>query len=198
MQLQRLKAMAVFAAVVKTGSFNKAAALLQISRPAVSEQIRKLEDLLKVRVLQRSTRRLNVTPEGEKVLPLAQSVLDSLMMTEKVLLQDQLRGKIRLTATYDIAHNWLLPRITTFRQQYPHIEFDFLISDEKVDLIKNQIDLAIRVSSMDELGFVARKLFEDKLEVYASPNYLNRCAKPVTTESLIEHKWVVINQLTNG
>ena len=198
MQLQRLKAMAVFAAVVKTGSFNKAAALLQISRPAVSEQIRKLEDLLKVRVLQRSTRRLNVTPEGEKVLPLAQSVLDSLMMTEKVLLQDQLRGKIRLTATYDIAHNWLLPRITTFRQQYPHIEFDFLISDEKVDLIKNQIDLAIRVSSMDELGFVARKLFEDKLEVYASPNYLNRCAKPVTTESLLEHNWVVINQLTNG
>ncbi|ODA32212.1 LysR family transcriptional regulator [Veronia pacifica] len=190
--------MAVFAAVVNTGSFNKAATLLGISRPAVSEQIRKLEELVKVRVLQRSTRTLSVTPDGEKILPLAQSVLESLVMTDKVLSQDELRGKIRLSTTYDIANKWLLKRINEFSTQYPFIEFDFLISDDRVDMIKSRVDLAIRVSAMDEMGFVARKLFDDELEVYAAPSYLDTLNEPVTTENLLSQRWILISNLKNG
>ncbi|GEM77288.1 LysR family transcriptional regulator [Vibrio sagamiensis] len=198
MQLQRLKAMAVFAAVVQTGSFNKAAVLLGLSRPAVSEQIRKLEALLKVRVLQRSTRMMSLTPDGEKILPLAQSVLDSLLMTERVLSKDEMVGKICLTTTYDIAHNWLLPRIKTFSEQYPNIEFDFLITDDKVDLIKNQVDLAVRVSAMSEYGFVARKVFDDELEVYAAPQYLQSLSEPISDENLLEQRWILLKRLTEN
>jgi DNA-binding transcriptional LysR family regulator len=194
MQLQRLKAMAVFAAVVQTGSFNKAAALLGLSRPAVSEQIKKLETLLKVRLLQRSTRMI----DGEKILPLAQSVLDSLLMTERVLSKDEMVGKICLTATYDIAHNWLLPRIKTFSEQYPNIEFDFLITDDKVDLIKNQVDLAVRVSAMSEYGFVARKVFDDELEVYAAPQYLQSLSEPISDENLLEQRWVLLKRVSEN
>ncbi|WP_235869814.1 LysR family transcriptional regulator [Veronia nyctiphanis] len=126
MQLMRLKAMAVFAAVVKTGSFNKAAALLGISRPAVSEQIKKLEELLKIRVLHRSTRTLSMTAEGEKILPLAQTILDSLVMTDKVLTQDELCGKIKLTATYDIATRWLLPKLDVFYENIQTLNLTLL------------------------------------------------------------------------
>ncbi|WP_328590417.1 LysR substrate-binding domain-containing protein [Veronia nyctiphanis] len=78
------------------------------------------------------------------------------------------------------------------------MEFDFVVKDERVDLIKSRIDIAIRVAAMDEMGFVARKLFDDKLELFASQQYLSRLKEPITTQNLISQRWVLINGLSNG
>ncbi|MFT5705714.1 MAG: DNA-binding transcriptional LysR family regulator [Shewanella sp.] len=195
MKLSKLKAMAVFAAVVDCGSFNKAAKLLGISRPAVSEQIKKLEQLLSVRLLQRTTRNLSLTQEGEKILPLAQSVLESLDLVSHVLTEDEPKGVIRITATYDFTSQWLLPKLSAFSRIYPKVQFDLVISDERLNMISERIDIALRAANIEEDGFVARPIFNDRLQLYASPTYLDSLSKPVSIDNLEQQTWILLDQL---
>ncbi|MCL2914591.1 LysR substrate-binding domain-containing protein [Shewanella corallii] len=198
MELTRLKSMAVFAAVVQQGSFNKAARLLGISRPAVSEQLKKLEQQLSVRLLHRNTRGFSLTQEGEKVLPLAALVLESIGSLDQVLIENEPRGTIRLTATFDFARNWLLPRLKAFNELYPMVQFDLVISDERLDLIGAGIDIALRAANIQEEGFVARPIFDDVLQLYAAPAYLNSLKREIGMGNLHELRWVLLEQLMPG
>ncbi|MEZ8027934.1 LysR family transcriptional regulator [Enterovibrio norvegicus] len=195
MQLSRLKPMAVFAAVVKTGNFSRAGKLLGISRPAVSAQIQKLEESLSVRLIQRTTRSVSLTQDGARLLPLAESVLSSLIDIDDVLTRDKPKGPIRVTATLDIMKSWLAPKLEAFTLQYPDITFDLVMTDQKIDLIENQIDLAIRVSRVNEQDFVARPVFDDQLAIYASPEYLDTLLEPITEQNLEFCRWIVLEQL---
>ena len=193
--LSNLKGMAIFATVVERGSFATAAQQLGMSRSAVSEQVARLESQLNVRLLQRSTRALSLTTDGEKLLPHANLVLQSAEDTSAALQEDASQGLIRLTTTNDVMIHWLMPRIDRFREQYPEVRFDFRISDDLVDLIQNKIDLAIRVAAPRTNGFVARHLFDDKMFIYATPEFLLRYDQPKTLDDLQYLRWILIHKV---
>lgn len=144
MDISKLKHFALFAKVIECGSFAEAARQLQTSRSRVSEQIFQLEQTLGVRLLHRSTRQLSVSDEGREVYEQAKMLPDILNNVLEVTSHDVPKGKVRITTSNDIAHSYLLPVLNDLSQRYPEIQIDLIISDEKLDLIRENIDLAIR------------------------------------------------------
>ncbi|KXF81887.1 LysR family transcriptional regulator [Enterovibrio coralii] len=196
MKLAYLKGMAIFAVVVKEGSFAAAARRLGLNRSAVSEQVSKLEANLNVRLIQRTTRHLTLTTDGEALYPSARTIVEALEQSENQLNLDKPHGTVRLTTTYDFAANWLLPRLEAFKARYPDIHFDFVLSDKRINLIEDKVDLAVRIANIEEEGYIARPLFHDKASVYASTEFLKRHKIFVDHRDLADLPWALFETLT--
>lgn len=195
MNLANLKGLAIFALVVEEGSFSGAAARLHLHRSAVSEQINKLEANLNIRLLQRTTRQMKLTKEGELIYPSAKLILSGLVESGDNLLQNKPEGKIRITTTHDFASNWLMSVVAEFKQKYPEIIIEYLLSDQRIDLIKSQVDLAIRVANIEENGFIARPLFHDQAGIYASPKLVGSNANSITHSDIESLPWMMFANL---
>jgi len=194
-----LKALAIFVCVVENGNFAAAARQLQSSRSRVSEQILQLEQALAVRLLQRSTRQLSLTPEGRNVYDHACSIPDILQAIEAEVTSIEPRGRVALTTTNDIAHKVLLPLLAEFKRRYPLIELHLMLNDDRLNLIHEQIDLGIRVGVPKDDSIVARPLFEQSFSIYASPKYLAKNGTVKTSSQLNQHHWIALSlQRTNG
>lgn len=196
--LTQLKRLAIFACVVKHNSFAKAAEHLGMSRSSVSEQVALLEKDLGVRLLQRTTRQLTLTREGEEIYPEAKYLPTLLRNVTDKVSQELPKGKVRITSAQDFAIKWLNPRLRTFRQQYPDIYFDLLLNDNIVDLVANQVDLGIRIGPLDDEALIARPLFQDKPQIVASSAYLQRFGTPSDIETLQQHEWILLSQMNMG
>ncbi len=157
--LLQLKRLAIFATVVEQGSFAKAAELLQMSRSSVSEQVALLEEALKVRLLQRTTRQLTLTTDGQAVYPQAAQLNQALRQVNELVTQEQPQGRIRITTTADLALDWLNPKLQAFRALYPQIYVDLVLTDHELDLIAGQLDLALRIGYLKDDSLVVRPLF---------------------------------------
>ena len=189
-----LKQLAVFNAVVESGSFAAAARKLSTSRSRVSEQVSALEKDLGVRLMQRSTRQLTLTQEGNKVLEQARKLPGILHEVEGVLAPEKPKGRVAITMNQDIAVRFFLPLMARFREAYPDIELDLIIDDARVDIIDQQIDLAIRIGVPKDESLVARVMHEERFSIYASPDYLQRNGRPDTLEDLKKHHWLMLYQ----
>lgn len=191
-EVVQLRALAVFALVVEGGSFAAAARRLGSSRSRVSEQVAALEQQLGVRLLQRSTRKLSITPEGRAVYEQARLLPDILTEVARVTEQEQPRGRVSLTANVDVGINHLLPVLRDFEQQYPEIQLDLILDDQRRDLIAEQIDLGIRVGIPQDSSLVARVLHREAPALFASRDYLQRNGIPDTIDSLQQHRWLTL------
>ncbi len=196
--LNQLKRLAIFSAVIEQGSFAQAARLLGMSPSSVSEQIALLEKGLEMRLIQRTTRSLNLTADGEKVYPEACIIATSLNNISTIASDDQLRGTVRISVSHDIALDWLNPRLESFAQSYPEICFDLRLSDLVVDLISDQIDFAIRVSPTLNESLIARSIFTDDLSVFAGTRYIKEMGLPRNIDDLKNASWVLLPQLEGG
>lgn len=192
--LLQLKRLAIFATVVEQGSFAKAAALLQMSRSSVSEQVALLEQALKVRLLQRTTRQLTLTLEGKQVYPQAAQINGAMRSVKELVNQEQARGRVRITTTTDLALEWLNPKLQQFRTLYPEIYFDLVLVDRELDLVAEQIDLAIRIGYLRDDSLVVRPLFQDKTHIIVGASYPHTLAN-ITVETLQQQSWVLLKQL---
>lgn len=193
--IKQLRALAVFAVVVENSSFSEAARKLQTSRSRVSETVAKLEAELGIRLLNRSTRNLTLTSEGKSVYQHAaqlQQILDDVEIDTN---QNIMRGRISLTCNHDVGAKLLAPHFAEFQQCYPDIDLELVLDDEPLDLIAEEIDLAVRVGVPKDSSLVGRALFEDTLKIFASPDYLKRYGIPNTVEELDEHRWIQLPQL---
>ena len=195
MDLGNLKGLTIFAVVVEEGSFASAAKRLGMHRSAVSEQINKLEARLNARLLQRTTRQMMLTNEGERIFPSAKAILIGLEDSEASLLKDKPEGIIRVTTTHDFASNWLMAVVSEFKAQYPEIVIDYLLSDQRVDLVKGKVDLAIRVANIEEHGFIARPLFHDQASVYASPDLVGSNPDKISHSDVETLPWMMFESL---
>ncbi len=193
--LSELKRLAIFAIVVEQGSFSQAAQVLRISRSRVSEQVSLLEQAFKVRLLQRTTRTLTLTREGESIYTKAALILETFDQIKSDLLQDELSGRVRITTTNDVATNWLNPRLHAFHEQYPNIRFEIIISDSRTDLIKDKIDLAIRTGELHDESLIVRPLFSDHLRLLTSNRVIEAMNKKLTIESVQECTWLLLPQI---
>jgi len=167
-----LKLLAVFACVVESGSFASAARKLGSSRSRISEQVSLLEQSVGVRLIQRSTRQLNITPEGLEVYEQARILPDTLKAVEAIAQPSKPSGRVAITMNHDIAHRFIVSKLKAFQLRYPDIQLDLILDDSRLDLISEQIDLGIRIGFPKDDSLIARALHQDKFGLFTSPLFL--------------------------
>ena len=187
--MDRLAAIQVFAQVVESGSFAKAADRLGLSTSAASRQVADLESHLQTRLLNRTTRRVSLTESGQQFYERAVQLMTDLAEAEQEASSAAVvpRGTIRLTTSVNFGVRHVAPAIAEFLERYPDVRFDVSLSDRVVDLVEEGLDLAIRIGAPVADNLVARKLGETRMVPCASPGYLAKHAAPKTPEDLAHH-----------
>jgi DNA-binding transcriptional LysR family regulator len=187
--VDRLAAIRVFAQVVETGSFAKAADRLGLSTSAASRHVAELEGHLQTRLLNRTTRRVSLTESGRAFYERAVQLLGDLAEAEQEAASAAVvpRGTIRLTTAINFGVRHIAPAIAAFMARHPEVRFDVSLSDRVVDLVEEGLDLAIRIGPPGSDNLVARKLGETRLLPCASPDYLAKHGAPKTPEELERH-----------
>lgn len=179
-----LRALAIFSTVIETGSFAATARRLRSSRSRVSEQVSALERDLGIRLLQRSTRQLKITDEGAKVYEEARKLSTILQQVESLTIPSAPRGRVGITMPHDIAHKFMLPILSDFQRQYPEVYLDIIPDDRPLNMISEQIDLAIRVGIPKEESIIARVMYEEKFQLFASPDYIDKVGSIKTLKDI--------------
>lgn len=184
-----LKGIENFVRTAECGSFAKAAVALGVSPVAVSENIRRLEQGLGVRLLARSTRHLRLTPEGEAFLEQCTRPLRELgeACRNATGSATQPEGLVRVTMVSAVGHLFVIPELPRFFAQYPGVSLDLDLTEATTSLVAQRFDVGIRVGPLDDAGFVARPLGPLRLPMVASAAYLARHGTPQTLDDLTRH-----------
>ncbi|QYX57150.1 LysR family transcriptional regulator [Roseovarius sp. SCSIO 43702] len=182
-----------FVATAQTGSFTAAADQLGISNRLTSKYVAELEARLRVRLLQRTTRKVGLTPAGEDLFARAPALLDEFddLLTDATKGECGLTGTIRIAAPVIFGETYVIGMIGRFAQANPKLAFDLRLSDKFVDLASDGIDLAFRLGHSDTLTVKSRKLGSFRSAVVASPDYLERHGTPEYHEDLSRHTCIV-------
>jgi DNA-binding transcriptional LysR family regulator len=196
--MDRLGAIQVFAQVVESGSFAKAADRLSLSTSATSRQVADLEAHLQTRLLNRTTRRVSLTESGRAFYERAVQLLADLKEAEQEAARAAVvpRGTIRLTTSVNFGVRHLAPAIAEFLAAHAEVRFDVSLSDRIVDLVEEGFDLGVRIGSAGSENLVARKLGETRLVPCASPQYLLAHPPPKTPEDLADHNCFTYEYVT--
>lgn len=179
----------VFIEVVEHKSFTKAADKLNLANSAVSRTVKKLEDKLGVNLLNRTTRQIDLTAEGELYFQRMKSILQEMQAAENELLgsQSSPKGVLRIDAATPVVLHLLIPFISVFRRQYPDIVLSLVSSETFVNLIERKVDIAIRAGQLTDSSLRARPLFNSSRKVVASPRYIETAGKPASAADLHHH-----------
>lgn len=187
-EVNRSTEMEVFVRVVETGGLSAAARALRLTPSAVSKLMARLEARLGARLLNRSTRELQLTPEGAAFYARSVQVLADIEEAEREVLAGAApRGRVRVNSVVDLGRNLLLPLVPGFLAAHPDVTLDIVLTDQVVDLLDERADVAIRVGRLRSSNLTARKLGESRAIVVASPDYLARRGTPTTLEDLAHH-----------
>jgi DNA-binding transcriptional LysR family regulator len=173
--------MEVFTRVVELGGFSAAARDLRMTPSAVSKLVSRLEARLGTRLVNRTTRKLELTPEGAAFNGKALRILADMEEAERSAASaDQPVGKIRINTSASYGTHILAPILGGFLARYPGTSVDLILTDKIVDLVADRTDIAIRAGALASSTLLARKLGETRLLVVASPDYLDRMGRPAT------------------
>ena len=194
--MDNYRAMAIFVQVVDYGSFSAAAKKLGITKSAVSQQVNHLEEALGTRLLHRTTRQLNLTEAGEIYLDGCRQMMDAADGANQRIGQfsKEPSGTLRISCSHDFAADHLVPILGPFMAGYPKLSLEIDGSDEVINLVEEQIDLAIRIGHLDESGWIARKIGELQEIIVASPTYLDQHGTPQEPSELANHQWVAFTR----
>lgn len=185
-----------FSTVVASGSISAAAQQLGQTASGISRALSRLEEKLDVTLLRRTTRRLELTEEGQAFLAQARRILDSVEEAEEqVRVRRQTpAGRLRINAAAPFMLHAVVPLVKGFRERYPNIELELHSSDEIIDLIEQRTDVAIRIGPLRDSTLHARPLGSNRLRVLASPAYLETHGVPASVEALKEYSLLGFTQ----
>ena len=187
--------MEVFVRVVERGGFSAAARALAMTPSAVSKLVVRLEARLGVRLLNRSTRQVQLTAEGGVFYERAVRVLADLAEAERgVAANDSPRGRLSVNANVPFGEAALLPLVPAFLERYPEISLDIVLTDEVIDLIEHRTDVAVRAGPLKNSSLVARKLGATRKSIVASPDYLAKRGVPKKPADLASHNCLGFNR----
>ncbi len=194
MGADRARALEIFAAVMRAGSFSGAGRALGLTPSAVARSIDRIEARLGVRLLLRSTRALTPTAEGQVYLQTARRILADLDDAEQQIAdQGSPRGRLRISAALSHGRLCIVPLLGEFVRLHPHIVLDFALTDAIVDIAAGQADVAIRFGPLADSLLTARKIGESGRVIVASPDYLARWGTPTQPEDLHRHNCLNFN-----
>lgn len=168
-----MNALVAFEAAARLKNFTRAAAELQVTRVAVSRQIKALEDDLGVKLFYRQHRSVRLTPSGEQLFKSVDKGLNDIADTKRQIRVRQRQSLLNITMTTAFATFWLVPRLGRFRERHPDIELRLTISDRYLDLTEEGIDAAIRFGTGTWKGHAATHLLQEAVFPLCSPEYLN-------------------------
>ncbi|AWG27707.1 MULTISPECIES: LysR family transcriptional regulator [Burkholderia] len=188
--MDRLKALTVFVRVAVAGGISAGARELAMTPQAASKQVAALEALLNVRLFQRSTHRIALTVEGERLLAQCRGAVGELETALRMLDDDRVHavGTLRVAAPYSLARRFLAPLLGEFCDQHPGMTAELVVSDDMADIVEQRIDLAVRTGDLPDSGLIARRIAELQLVVCAAPAYLRRHGAPQTIDALRDHR----------
>lgn len=182
----------MFVKVAELASFTRAAGHLGLSKARVSTAVQALETDLGSRLLQRSTRAVHLTPDGEEFLVRArQLVADADELATLFQAPSSLRGRVRVDMPVSIARTLFIPRLPQLLAEHPHLDVQLSTTDRRVDVIREGFDCVLRIGKLDDSGLTARRLGEMPMMNCASPSYVKKYGKPKTLEDLDDH--LVVN-----
>lgn len=190
-----LNDISVFVQVVRAGSFAAAGRRLGMPSNTVSRRIQLLEESLGVRLLQRSTRQLNVTVAGRRLFEQCAPGIEDIRQAGADLsaISQEPGGSLRVAAPADFLDNFSMEWIGEFMHRFPKVQLEFLLNDAHADLIAEGIDLAFRAGQLPDSTLVARKLGESHRGLLASPAYLERYGMPASLEQLAQEHSCLTN-----
>jgi DNA-binding transcriptional LysR family regulator len=191
----RIGEMEVFVRTVERGSFAAAAKALRLTPSAVSRSIARIEARLGVRLLQRTTRSLALTVEGEALHARASKLLSDVDELERsfTVAGAEPRGRLRVNSNVPFGMHKIIPLLPAFIARYPKMSIDLSLSDTVIDLLEERADVAIRVGPLRDSNLHARSLGRSTLAVIAAPQYLQRHGRPRRPADLAQHQCIIFN-----
>ncbi len=193
-EINRSGEMEVFARVVEEGGFTAAAKALSMTPSAVSKLVARLEARLGSRLINRSTRKLQLTAEGLTFHERSLRVLADLDEAERAVSATAVpKGRLRINSNVPFGLHHLLPLVPRFTALHPEVQVDVTLTDQVIDLLDERAELAIRVGPLRPSQLVAKKLGDSRMALVASPDYLARRGTPKHPDELAGHDLVVFN-----
>jgi DNA-binding transcriptional LysR family regulator len=198
--MDKYQEMRVFAGVVDAGSFVAAADALGMSKAAVSRYVSDLEQRLGVRLMQRTTRKLSLTVEGEVFLARCRDILGSIDDSEAEIStrSDTVIGLLKVSVPVSFGIQHLAPLWGEFMQAHPRVTLDVQLADRVVDLVEESFDLALRIARLPDSSLVSRPLAATRLVLTASPGYLERHGTPQHPSELVRREVIGYSLLAMG
>ncbi len=184
----------VFVQVIERGGFSAAARACGMTPSAVSKLVARLERRLGSRLVNRSTRQLQLTPEGCAFYEHGVRILADLDDAERsASTRLAPRGRLRVNANVPFGHHFLLPLAPEFLEFHPEVTLDIVLTDEVIDLLEQRTDVAVRAGPLKNSSLVARKLGQTRMIIVGAPGYLARYGTPSTPEDLARHNCLGAN-----
>ncbi|NRB42110.1 MAG: LysR family transcriptional regulator [Pseudomonadales bacterium] len=193
-RIKLLPALLVFSEVANKGSFTEAAKELGLSKSTVSQQISRLEDDLGFQLLTRNTRGLSVTAVGKKLLRRCTLLQDQVDLAYQELLsaEQEPSGPFAVTLPYSLERDVVIPAMSQLCREFPALEPRLLVTDEKMDLVKNELDVAIFAGQLQDSNYRALPIGTVKDIFCCSPKYRQTFGAPESVEDLHRHRWIEI------
>ena len=182
-----------FVAVAETTSFTGAAKKLSTSVAQISRRVSGLEDRLAVKLLNRTTRKVSLTEAGQLYYQQCKHLVEGLELAELAVTQMQTtpKGLIKVTAAVTYGELYLAPLLHKFIEEYPQVDLELILTNQKLDLIEQGVDVAVRLGHLEDSSLMAKRLSSRQLFVCASPDYLERSGEPHTLSELANHQCLV-------
>ncbi len=190
--MNHFEAMKIFVRVAELASFTQAAESLSLPKASVSTAIKQLENNLGTRLLQRTTRTVQMTQDGIVYYERCKDMLIDMDELQTMFRQSEVEisGRLRVDMPVGIARIKIIPNLPEFMRNHPGLEVELSCTDRRVDLIREGFDCVIRVGTLVDSNLVARPLGEVKLINCASPDYIKRCGMPIKLDDLDNHRMI--------
>lgn len=188
LEVNRSGEMEVFVCVIELGGFSAAARACGMTPSAVSKLVARLEQRLGTRLVNRSTRQLQLTPEGRAFYERGVRILADLEEAERcACTHTSPRGRLRVNANVPFGHHFLLPLAPQFLARHTDVTLDIVLTDEVIDILEQRTDVAVRAGPMKDSNLVARKLGGTRMVIVGTPGYLAHRGTPTTPQELVHH-----------
>jgi DNA-binding transcriptional LysR family regulator len=186
----------MFVKVVEKGSFTAAAVALGVPKATLSRKVTELEQRLGTRLLKRTTRKLGLTEAGTLYYERSARIAQDLSEAESAVsqLNSAPRGWLRFTAPYSLGTDAISPLLPEFMTRYPDVRVEMLLTNDKVDLVGSEMDVALRIGSLPDSSLSARRLATIHMHLYASPDYVARHGEPLQPADLEHHRAIAFSQ----
>nr|WP_322742630.1 LysR family transcriptional regulator [Synechocystis salina] len=195
--MDRLACMQSFVRAIEMNSFSAVAREQQTTQPTISKQIAALEKYLGVKLITRSTTKLNLTEEGKQYYQYCQQILETVAEAEASLLgKEKATGILRLGCSVLFGEMQIVPRLNLFISRYPQVKIDLMMADYFVDMVQEGLDLSIRIGNHQDKALISERIGITRRVTVASTSYFEKSGEPKRPEDLAKHNCIVYTSLS--